>query len=84
MRKNSLELFRRLDPALWEKCGHNPVKMLGQLSQDRMNLAETDKGLLAHLDRVSKRMDAYMTGSRWYETAAGSAHPEAVNGKIAE
>jgi len=36
-----IDLFSRIDPALWNNCGHNPVKMLGSVSQERLNaLAE--------------------------------------------
>ena len=28
-----VELFKRIDPALWSACGHNPVKLLGTVSQ---------------------------------------------------
>ena len=31
----TLELFRRLDPDLWEASGHNPVWMLGRFDQAR-------------------------------------------------
>jgi len=60
---DAVDLFRRLDSELWEQCGHNPVKMLGQLSQERIDSATEDAGLLAHLDRICKKMDSYLSGS---------------------
>ena len=30
---NLRRLFRRLDPALWQLCGNNPVLMLGRVPQ---------------------------------------------------
>ncbi len=63
----AVDLFRRLDRELWDKCGHNPVKMLGRLSQERLNAAAEDAGLLSHLERVHKKMQAYMEGPRWYD-----------------
>ena len=36
-----VELFKRIDNNLWEQCGHNPVRMLGMVSQARLeDLAE--------------------------------------------
>ncbi|MBN1765119.1 MAG: alpha-glucan family phosphorylase [Sedimentisphaerales bacterium] len=64
----AVDLFRRLDSDLWNKCQHNPVKLLGQLSQERLNAATEDAGLLAHLDRVCKKMQAYMDRPRWYDS----------------
>jgi len=65
---DALWLFRRLDQELWEKCGHNPVKMLSQMTQDRLNAVAQDKGLVNHFDRVCTAMDAYMNGPKWYDS----------------
>jgi starch phosphorylase len=31
-----IELFKRIDPALWAACGHNPVKLLGNVPAPRL------------------------------------------------
>ena len=36
---DALELFRELDPVLWEECGHSPVKMLRLIKQSRLKLS---------------------------------------------
>ena len=36
---DAIDLFRRLDRKLWDECGHNPVKMLGQLTQAQLDEA---------------------------------------------
>lgn len=33
------DAFRRLDPKLWNKCGHNPVALLAQISPDSLQRA---------------------------------------------
>ena len=65
---DAVDLFRRLDDDLWQKTGHNPVKMLGDLSQDRLEKVSQNDGFLAHLDRVVKNLEAYMRGHRWYDS----------------
>jgi starch phosphorylase len=40
-------LFRRLDPALWQECGYNPVLMLGRVSQAALARAAADPRYLA-------------------------------------
>ncbi len=68
----AVDLFRRLDTQLWESCNHNPIKMLGELSQERLDAATENAGLLAHLDRVVERMESYMNGQRWYNSLDGA------------
>ena len=36
-------LFFRLDPALWETCGHNPKLFLRRISQQRLDDAAEDR-----------------------------------------
>src|SRR5262249_1364700 len=43
----STELFRRLDIDLWRTTNHNPVALLGQVSQERLADAADDEGYLA-------------------------------------
>lgn len=57
------ELFRRLDPDLWERLGHNPVHMLGSVSQDRLNVLADDEGFLSQLNRTWQRLQDYLNSS---------------------
>ncbi len=72
----TIELFRRLDRQLWETSGHNPVRMLGQISQEQLNAAASNVGFLTQLERRLRRLDDYMgdTSTTWYarSDAAGS------------
>ncbi len=38
------DLFRRMDEDLWESTNHNPVLMLGQISQSRLDELSQDSG----------------------------------------
>ncbi|GAB4547791.1 MAG: glycosyltransferase family 1 protein [Anaerolineae bacterium] len=68
----TIELFRRLDSDLWEASGHNPVLMLGSIDQGQLAAAATDLGFLAHLERVSQNLDAYMNSeSDWFRRTHG-------------
>jgi len=61
-------LFRRLDPELWEKTGHNPVWMLGLLSQERLQEAAKDGAFMAQFQRVLDEFDAYMKDKKtWFK-----------------
>ena len=69
----TIELFRRLDSDLWEMTEHNPVLMLGAIDQEQLATAAADVGFLAHLERVSQELDAYLTSeSDWFSRTHGS------------
>jgi starch phosphorylase len=53
-------LFRRLDPAQWKASNHNPVLMLGRVSQEALEKAATDPRFLALYKRSCEIHDAYL------------------------
>jgi starch phosphorylase len=63
---DAIELFRRLDPELWESSDHNPVKLLGAIRQDKLARAAQDEGTLGHLTRVKTAFDDYLARPTWY------------------
>jgi glycogen phosphorylase len=74
---DTIALFRRLDSDLWEISGHNPVRMLGIVDQNRLEEAAADDSFLAHLERVAEDYDTYMEAkSTWFRKHhAGAANP---------
>ena len=76
----AIDLFRRMDHDLWETTDHNPVKLLGQIRQERLETLAEDDGFLAHLKRVSDHLETYLNESTWYEKTYGN---ENQNIKIA-
>jgi len=63
----AIELFRRLDTETWEDSGHNPVKLLGMIDQEKLKAAAEDEGFLSHMQRVWEDFQQYMTELRWYQ-----------------
>ncbi|MBI3942849.1 MAG: alpha-glucan family phosphorylase [Chloroflexi bacterium] len=55
-----LELYRLLDPDLWEAVNHNPVRFLSQIRQERLDAAASDNRYLALYERVLDNFDTYM------------------------
>jgi len=68
----TLGLFQRLDRDLWNETYHNPTRMLGQISQERLDELAQDEGFLAHLERVWSRHKEYMEGTSWFTRTYGS------------
>ncbi len=53
-------VFRRLEPALWKECNHNPVQLLGLVSQSTLDKAASDPRFLAQYRRACDRHDEYL------------------------
>ncbi len=64
---DAVSLFSRLDPELWVETNHNPVKLLGLISQSRLEQLAEDDGFTTHMDRVLYNMTDYMESSYWYQ-----------------
>ena len=62
-----VELFKRIDPALWAACGHNPVKLLGTVSQSRLEALATNESFLNELNRAAETLDEYLQAPTWFE-----------------
>jgi len=62
-----IELFRRIDSDLWKACGHNPVKLLGTVSQDRLEALAENRGFVSELGRAVEKLKSYLEGPSWFE-----------------
>ena len=65
------ELFKRLDRDLWEATRHNPVAMLARVSQARLQEVAADDGFLAHMERATGELNAYLHDRSWYKHQRG-------------
>lgn len=68
---DAVTLFTRMDPELWEETKHNPVKLLGQISQARLEQLAEDDGFTTHLDRVIYGLSNYMESGFWFQKSHG-------------
>ncbi len=59
------DLFQRMDPQLWTDCRHNPVLMLGLMSQERLEELSGDQSFLAQMERVRQDFDRYLSQPRF-------------------
>lgn len=63
----AIDLFRRLDVDLWRNVEHNPIAMLGQLSQKDLDEAAESESFLAHMKRVEEALDNHLQKKSWFE-----------------
>ncbi|MEA3335981.1 MAG: alpha-glucan family phosphorylase [Chloroflexota bacterium] len=54
------DLFCDIDPELWEKVAHNPVKFQREVSQEKLDAVAKDEDYLERYNKVLARFDAYM------------------------
>ena len=58
--KDAYDLFSRIDPVLYRKCGHNPVKLLSTISNARLEELSKDSGFLFELRKVYTDFSDYV------------------------
>jgi len=61
---DAIKLFIRLDAELWNKTQHNPVKMLGEISQERLDEVANDEGYVIEVARVEKKLADYINNKK--------------------
>jgi starch phosphorylase len=55
--RDAVDLFRRIDPRLWEKAGRNPIVFLTYITQKRLEELSKDKSFLAHQQKVKESFE---------------------------
>lgn len=65
-------LFVRLDPELWNRCGHNPKVFLRRVSQQNLEAAVADDVYTQDYDRILAAYDSYLSprsaNRRWHRS----------------
>src|SRR3990170_4098432 len=69
----ALDLFRWVDPDAWETAGHDPARLLGIVSKERLAELAEDSPFLTFLASVKDGLDRYLNGDRWYQSDSGGA-----------
>jgi glycogen phosphorylase len=78
--KPTQDLFGSIDPALWERCGSDPVAMLGSVNPARLDELALDESFLGRLDELAADLNDYLSRPLWYQQQQeqGAAMPSAV------
>lgn len=62
---DAIELFMRVDRDLWVSTNQNPRRLLGEISQLRLEELANDESFLAHLQRVRAKLQRYLDDNSW-------------------
>lgn len=57
---DAIKLFIRMDSELWERIHHNPVRMLGEISQQRLEELSRDESFIMEVLRVQEQLLHYL------------------------
>jgi starch phosphorylase len=69
----SLDLFESIDPDTWRAVGQDPVKLLGEVSPERLAALASDADFLARMAAVHADLQSYLTTPQWYQSLEGAA-----------
>jgi starch phosphorylase len=69
-----IDLFERIDSHLWASSGHNPVKLLGSVPQERLNALAENQGFLAELKKAVDKLNSYLESPTWFHKAVAGKH----------
>ncbi|MCZ2806699.1 alpha-glucan family phosphorylase [Modestobacter sp. VKM Ac-2983] len=67
------DLFEALDPDLWASCGGDPVRVLGEVSAERLAALADDPGFLEQLTTVAADLREYLDAPHWYQSLGAEA-----------
>jgi len=68
----SLDLFESIDPDTWRAVGHDPVRLLGEVSPERLAELATEPDFLDRLAAVHADLQHYLTEPKWYQSLEGA------------
>jgi starch phosphorylase len=66
------DLFRWVDPDAWDATVHDPVRLLGVVSRERLDDLVDDPGFMRFLGEVREDLQRYLDGDRWFQAKEDS------------
>ena len=66
------DLFRWVDPDVWDATVHDPVRLLGLVPRERLDALVDDAAFMRFLGEVRAELERYVDGDRWFQSRDGS------------
>jgi starch phosphorylase len=67
------DLFRWVDPHLWERTQHDPVQVLSLVARERLEALSMDNAFMSFLGEIHADLLRYMSVHRWFQNRGRSA-----------
>ncbi|MBO2450534.1 alpha-glucan family phosphorylase [Actinomadura barringtoniae] len=74
----TLDVFRSVDPELWDLVRHDPVRLLGEVSPERLAQLSQDRRFLRRLQDAIEDLHEYLGSPRWYQGLDAAARPASI------
>src|SRR5450755_942088 len=74
----AMDLFAEIDPAGWERVGHDPGALLASVPPDRLASLAADRRFLRRLGDAVEDLREYTAGPRWYQSQDQAGAPAGV------
>jgi starch phosphorylase len=66
----AVDLLSSVDPKVWEQVRQDPVRLLGEVSGQRLESLAVDQDFLTRLAAAHADLERYLTEPRWYQEKA--------------
>ena len=73
-----VRLFKRIDSNLWKACAHNPTKLLGTVSQQRLEDLAKNDGFICELKRAAEKLQNYQNRQSWFDKVNTQGPPPVI------
>ncbi len=67
------DVFSSMDADAWRQSGHDPVRLLGAVSPERLRALAADGDFTTRLAAAAADLETYLTGDRWYQSLGARA-----------
>src|SRR3712207_6213024 len=67
------DLFRWVDPEVWDASSHDPVRLLSVTPPARLETLAADAGFRRYLAEVHDELRRYLEQPRWFQSRGGAA-----------
>ena len=67
------DVFRWVDPHLWELTQHDPVQVLSLVARERLEALAKDNAFMSFLGEIHADLRRYMSVHRWFQNRGRSA-----------
>ena len=71
------DVFRAIDPELWDRVGDDPIGLLGEVSRERLQELANDPGYVDWVRRTRDNLRSYLHRDAWYQRQPAD-RPQAI------
>ena len=76
------DLFRSIDPKVWDAAKGDPIRLLADVSVERLQMLAADKKFTKSLRMVTADLEEYLTGDLWYQGYAAETAGRAEGDRL--